>query len=57
MPGNCCKKYPDANVTAVDYSELSVAKAREFNRDMIASGRCTVLQGDVSDLHLPGKKL
>lgn len=51
--GELLKKYPDVCVTAVDYSDLSVAKAREYNRDMIASGRCTVQQGDVSDLHLP----
>ena len=51
--GELLKKYPDAHVTAVDYSNLSVAKAKEYNRDMIASGRCMVQQGDVSDLHLP----
>ena len=47
------KKYPDVYVTAIDYSDLSVVKAREYNRDMIVAGRCTVQQGDVSDLHLP----
>ena len=46
-------KYSEAHVTAVDYSELSVGKAKEYNREMIAAGRCTVLQGDVSDLRLP----
>ncbi len=46
-------KYPEAHVTAVDSSELSVGKAKEYNREMIAAGRCTVLQGDVSDLRLP----
>ncbi len=51
--GELLKKYPDAHVTAVDYSDLSVAKAREYNKDSIASGRCTVEQGDVSNLHLP----
>ncbi len=51
--GELLIKYPDIYVTAVDYSDLSVAKAREYNRDMIVSGRCTVQQGDVSDLHLP----
>ena len=51
--GELLKKYPDANVTAVDYSDLSVVKARKYNRDMIVAGRCTVQQGDVSDLHLP----
>ena len=54
--GELLKKYPDAHVTAVDYSDLSVEKAREYNRDMIASGRCRVLQGDVSDLQLPAGK-
>ena len=54
--GELLKKYPDANVTAVDYSDLSVSKAREYNRDMITAGRCKVLQGDVSDLHLPEGK-
>ena len=51
--GELLKKYPEAKVTAIDYSELSVAKAREYNREMIASGRCTVQQGDVSNLQLP----
>ena len=51
--GELLKKYPKARVTAIDYSELSVAKAREYNRDMIAAGRCTVQQGDVSNLKLP----
>lgn len=46
-------KYPKAHVTAVDYSELSVEKAREYNKEMIDSGRCAVLQGDVSALKLP----
>ena len=35
------------------YSELSVAKARDYNRDMIAAGRCDVQQGDASDLAFP----
>ena len=47
------EKYPKAHVTAVDYSELSVAKAKEYNKEMIAAGRCTVRQEDVSDLQLP----
>lgn len=46
------KKYPGAKVTAVDYSALSVEQAREYNRKMIAAGRCTVQQGDVSALEL-----
>ena len=50
--GELLKRYPNAHVTAVDYSELSVEKAREYNRDMIAAGRCEVQQGDVSNLKL-----
>lgn len=51
--GELLGKYPEAHVTAVDYSELSVAKAREYNREMIDAGRCSVVQGDVSALELP----
>ena len=51
--GELLKRYPNAHVTAVDYSELSVEKAREYNRDMIAAGRCEVQQGEVSNLKLP----
>ena len=50
--GELLKKYPKAHVTAIDYSDLSVKKATEYNRDMIARGRCTVEQGDISDLRL-----
>ena len=50
--GEPLKKYPKAYVAAVDYSELSVEKAREYNKAMIAAGRCEVLQGDVLDLWL-----
>lgn len=50
--GELLKKYPGAHVTALDYSDLSVEKAKDYNKDMIAAGRCTVLQGDVSDLQL-----
>ena len=51
--GELLKKYPNAHVTAIDYSLLSVTKAIEYNRESIASGRCIVQQGDVSDLQLP----
>lgn len=54
--GALLEKYKEAHVTAVDYSELSVMKAKEYNRDMIKAGRCTVQQGDVSDLALPEEK-
>ena len=50
--GELLKMYPKAHVTAVDYSELSVEKAKEYNKAMITAGRCEVLQGDVADLQL-----
>ena len=51
--GELLKMYPKAHVTAIDYSQLSVAKAKEYNQEMIAAGRCTVEPGDVSNLKLP----
>ncbi|MBR1763889.1 MAG: class I SAM-dependent methyltransferase [Ruminococcus sp.] len=50
--GELLKKYPEAKVTAIDYSPLSVEQAAEYNRAMIDAGRCEVLQGDVSELTL-----
>ena len=46
------EKYPDAKVTAIDYSDVSVAKATSYNQKMIDAGRCVVMQGDVSKLDL-----
>ena len=51
--GELLKKYPKVQVTAIDYSDLSVEKAKAYNQAAIAEGRCTVQRGDVSDLHLP----
>ena len=51
--GELLRIFPEAHVTAVDYSAMSVEKAKEYNKAMIAAGRCTVQQGDVSDLLLP----
>lgn len=47
------KKYPNAKLTAIDYSEVSVGKATEYNAEAIKSGRCKVEQGNVSALSLP----
>ena len=44
------KRYPQGKVSALDYSPLSVEKTKEYNKDMIASGRCTVIQGNVAEL-------
>ena len=53
--GELLKRYPAAQLTAVDYSELSVAKAREYNKALIAAGRCRVVQGNVAALHFPAE--
>ncbi len=45
------QKYPSATVTALDYSEISVEKARSINQKELQAGRCRIIQGDVS--HLP----
>ncbi len=54
--GELLKKYPDAKVTAIDYSDVSVGKATEYNADAIKRGCCKVQQGDVSALDLPEEK-
>jgi len=51
--GELLKKYPNAKGTAIDYSELSVKTASEYNKDLIASGRLAIKQGNVSALDLP----
>ncbi len=51
--GELLRKYPSAKVTAIDYSEVSVGKATEYNAESIKNGRCKVQQGDVSALTLP----
>ena len=51
--GELLKRYPKAKVTAIDYSPLSVEKARSYNSDAIVSGRCAVEEGNVADLKLP----
>ena len=48
--GELLKRYPSAKVTALDYSALSVEKAKDYNKEMIASGRCKVVQGNVAEL-------
>jgi len=51
--GELLTRYPQAHVTAIDYSPLSVEKATAYNQQMISAGRCAVQQGDVSRLTLP----
>ena len=47
------ERYPEAEVTAIDYSQVSVDKATAYNAEAIRKGRCKVQQGDVSALTLP----
>lgn len=54
--GELLKRYSEANVTAIDYSEVSVAKATSYNQKNIEARKCVVKQGDVSQLDLPEKK-
>ena len=55
--GELLKRFPKAHVTAVDHSELSVAKTAAYNRAAVRAGRCAAMQGDVSDLRLPDGSL
>ena len=54
--GELLKRYSDAKVTAIDYSDVSVKIATEYNKTMIDAERCMVKQGDVSALDLPSEK-
>lgn len=54
--GALLTRYPDSKVTAVDYSEVSVQKAKAYNKSAINAGRMFVTQGDVSNLKLPAER-
>ncbi|WP_207302793.1 class I SAM-dependent methyltransferase [Olsenella sp. Marseille-P4559] len=47
------RRYPTAQVTAIDYAPLSVERTGAYNRAQIDAGRCVVRQRDVSALGLP----
>ena len=44
------EKCPDAHVTGLDFSPVSVEESRRFNAEEIAAGRCHILQGDVMEM-------
>lgn len=44
------KKCPNGEVKGVDYSPVSVEKAKKVNEDAILNGRCVILQGNIADL-------
>ena len=50
------ERYEKARLTAVDYSEVSVSKAKQTNEEMIKAGRCMIKQGDVSKLPLESER-
>lgn len=54
--GALLKKYPSSYVTAIDYSPLSAQKAKEYNKQAIREGRCSVYEDDVSHLNLAKNK-
>lgn len=54
--GALLDKYPAANVTALDYSEVSVDKAGAYNKEAISKGKMVVVRGDVSALKLPKER-
>ena len=51
--GEMLKRFPKSQVTAIDYSALSVEKATAYNKAAIDAGRLEVRRGDVSNLNLP----
>ena len=44
------KKCPQGVVKGIDYSEVSVGKARKLNEAAIRAGRCVVWQGSVAEM-------
>lgn len=44
------KLFPNAKVTGVDYSSVSVKKSKEANKESIKAGVCNIVQGDVSKM-------
>lgn len=48
------RRFPQAHLTALDYSEIAVEKTKKVNRMEIRNKRCRVVKGNVS--HLPFKE-
>ncbi len=51
--GELMKRYPEAKMTAIDYSPLSVRKALEYNMTKVEAGICNVREGNVAALDMP----
>ena len=55
--GELARRYPNAHVIGIDYSQVSVDKATSHNKKWIDEGRMIIKQGDVSCLRLPAGKI
>ena len=44
------KKCPESIVKGIDYSSVSVEKARKLNQQAIMDGRCAIWQGSVAEI-------
>ena len=44
------ERYPEAKIAGIDISDTSVGYAREYNRELIASGRCRIDNASVSKI-------
>jgi len=47
------KRWKSARVVGIDVSEASVAKSLDYNEAAVASGRCSVVLGNVSSMPFP----
>lgn len=50
--GALLRRYPNAKLTAIDYSPQSIERTAAYNRSAIFAGRCIVQQDDLSALTL-----
>ena len=55
--GELARRYPNAHVIGIDYSQVSVDKASTHNKKWIDEGRMIIKQGDVSNIRLPAGKI
>ena len=51
--GRLAKLAPQARITGLDHSPVSVRESRVFNRELIEAGRAEVLEASVEDLPFP----
>ncbi len=45
---NLLERCPEGHVTGLDYSDVSVKTSRKVNAEAVSSGRCAILEGNVS---------